>query len=320
MMKSRILAAAYALDWVVGDPEWLPHPVRLIGWGTEKAEQAVRRRGEGKRFDLVAGGFIAFAMPVASMFLCRAILNRTRRCHRSFGILAEVWLASTCLATRDLLDEATRVLSAIDAGDIDLARLRLARIVGRDTAALDELEICRAVIETLAESLSDGIIAPLFYLAIGDVPLAMAYKTVNTLDSMIGHRDERHLYFGRAAARLDDMANWVPARLSALLVSLAAGAMGKTSGVRAAGVWLSDGAKHASPNAGQVESAMAGALGVRLGGENRYGGEYVRSPHLGGGYSKPAKADARRAQKVIGLASLLGFAGALLLTKWSRNV
>jgi adenosylcobinamide-phosphate synthase len=320
MMRPHILAAAYTLDWIVGDPEWLPHPVKFIGWGIEKAEQTVRRRGSGKYFDLAAGGFIALAVPAVSIFLCRAILNQTRCRHRILGTFAEVWSASTCLATRNLLDEAARVLSALDGGDVDLTRLRLARIVGRDTATLDEPEICRAVIETLAESLSDGIIAPLLYLTIGGVPLAMGYKVVNTLDSMIGHRDERYMHFGRAAARLDDMANWVPARLSALLVCLIAIGMRQTSGARAGRVWFRDGYKHASPNAGQVESAMAGALGVRLGGENCYGGEHVSSPHLGSEYPEPVKAEARRAQKVVALASLLGFVGALLLARRSRNV
>lgn len=185
MTQPSVLLAAYALDWLVGDPEWLPHPVRLIGWSISRAERTLRSHGSGRYFDLAAGGFVAVAVPAAAMLASRAVLRETQRRHRLLGILTEVWFASTCLATRNLLDEAARVLCALDAGDICLARLRLARIVGRDTATLDEPEICRAVIETLAESLCDGVIAPLFYLALGGVPLAMAYKAVNTLDSMI---------------------------------------------------------------------------------------------------------------------------------------
>jgi adenosylcobinamide-phosphate synthase len=320
MMQPSLLAATYALDWLVGDPDWLPHPVRLIGWSIRQAERTVRHCGSGKYFDLSAGGFVALAVPTASMLLCRAVLREMRHRHRLLGTLAELWLASTCLATRNLLDEATSVLGALDAGDVCLARLRLARIVGRDTAALDEPEICRAVIETLAESLSDGIIAPLFYLALGGVPLAMAYKAVNTLDSMIGHRDERYLYFGRVAARLDDAANFVPARFAATLVCIAAEGIHNTDGFRACAIWLRDGGKHASPNAGQVESGMAGALGVRLGGENRYGDERTLSPQLGREFPKPARTEARRALKVVALASLFGFGAALLLTKRSCDV
>lgn len=315
MMRAGILAAAYALDWIVGDPEWLPHPVRLMAWVTGKAEQTARQYGSGKSFDLVAGGVIAFAVPAVSTFLSRAILNETRRRHRIPGAFAEVWLASTCLATRNLLDEAARVLSALDAEQIDLARSQIARIVGRDTATLDEPEICRAVVETLAESLSDGIVAPLFYLALGGVPLAMAYKAVNTLDSMIGHRDVEYLYFGRVAARLDDAANWLPARIAAFLICLTAGVFQPAAGPRAVRTWLRDGSCHASPNAGQPESAMAGALAVCLGGVNYYAGERIPSPHLGGEFGRADRSAARRACRVVAAASLLACVVTLLVSR-----
>ena len=209
---------------------------------------------------------------------------------------------------------------ALEAGDTTRARLRLARIVGRDTGRLDEAEICRAVIETLAESLSDGIVAPLLYLAVGGVPLAMAYKAVNTLDSMIGHKDETYLYFGRVAARVDDIANYVPSRISALLLCVLAAWDSDTSATRGWKTWLCDGDKHASPNAGQVEAAMAGLLGVRLGGTNRYGDEVVKSAYLGGDFPPPGRRAARRAWKAVAMASILGFAGALLLTWRKRDV
>ncbi len=319
MIAPPLLSAAYALDWLIGDPEWMPHPVRLIGWGIEASERSVRQHGSGKSFELVAGGLVALAVPAVSMLSLRAMLRSIYGRNRIAGLIAEAWFASTCLATRSLVDETSCVLRALDRGDLPLARLRLGRIVGRDTAMLDESEICRALIETLAESLSDGIIAPLFYLTLGGVPLAMAYKAVNTLDSMIGHRDERYLYFGRAAARLDDLANWIPARLSAFLICAIAGVTDARCGLRAGRTWLRDGSKHASPNAGQVESAMAGALGVRLGGENHYGGERVSSPHLGDKFPRPNRTAAKQALKVVALASLVGFAGALLLARRSRN-
>jgi adenosylcobinamide-phosphate synthase len=203
-------------------------------------------------------------------------------------------------------------MRALENGDLKRARLRLARIVGRDTNELGEAEICRALVETLAESLSDGIVAPLFYLAIGGVSLAMAYKAINTLDSMIGHKDERYLYFGRVAARMDDAANYIPARISALLLCLAAELIPQASGARARKIWLRDGAKHDSPNAGQVEAAMAGLLGVRLGGTNKYASEVIESAHLGGEFPLPKRNAAERAWIAVALASLLGFGGALI--------
>jgi len=199
---------------------------------------------------------------------------------------------------------------ALESGDLPRARLRVARIVGRDTDELGEEEIWCA----LAESLADGVVAPLFYLAVGGVPLAMAYKAINTLDSMIGHKDEKYLYFGRVAARVDDVANFIPARIAALLPCVTAEFLPQTSGVRAGHIWLRDRTKHASPNAGQVEAAMAGLLGVRLGGTKKYAGEVIASPHLGSEFPLPNRNDARRAWKAVGLASLLGFGGALLLT------
>jgi adenosylcobinamide-phosphate synthase len=318
-MEPGKFAAAYALDCCVGDPEWLPHPVRLMGWTIDAAEGVLRRRGSGRRFELAAGGLVALAMPVLSALCGQMLLKHLRGNQATVATVAEVWLASTCLSTRNLLDEAAAVMRALETGDLPRARLRVARIVGRDTNELDEEEVCRALVETLAESLSDGVIAPLFYLAIGGVPMAMAYKAINTLDSMIGHKDEKYLYFGRVAARMDDVANYVPARIAALLLCVAAEFIPQASGVRAGQVWLRDGGKHASPNAGQVEAAMAGLLGVRLGGANKYAGEVVESPHVGCEFSPPNRNDARRAWQAVGLASLLGFGGALVLATRNKH-
>jgi adenosylcobinamide-phosphate synthase len=313
-MEPGKFAAAYALDCCIGDPEGLPHPVRIMGWSIDASERALRRHGTGKYFELAMGGLVAVGVPTLSALCVYVMLTRLRRHQSAFAAAAEVWLASSCLSTRNLLDEAGEVMQALEHGDLQRARLRVARIVGRDTEELGEEEICRALVETLAESLSDGIIAPLFYLAIGGVPLAMAYKAINTLDSMIGHRDDKYLYFGRVAARVDDVANYVPARIAAFLLCIAAELIPQASGVRAAQMWLRDGGNHASPNAGQVEASMAGLLGVRLGGKNKYKGEVVDSPHLGREFSPPNRKDARRAWRAVGLASLLGFGGMLLLT------
>ena len=313
-MQPDKFAAAYALDWCIGDPEWLPHPVRLIGWSIDTSEHALRRRGSGKSFDFAAGTLVAIGVPTLSALCFYALLKRLRSTRPALACAAELWLASTCLSTRNLLDEAASVLHALEEEDLQRARLRLARIVGRDTRELGEEDICRALVETLAESLSDGIIAPLFYLAIGGVPLAMAYKAINTLDSMIGHKDERYLYFGRVAARMDDAANYIPARISALLLCLSASFIPQANALRARQLWLRDGSKHSSPNAGQVEAAMAGLLGVQLGGTNKYAEEVIESAHLGSEFPLPNRDAARRAWKAVGLASLLGFGCALIFT------
>jgi adenosylcobinamide-phosphate synthase len=173
-------------------------------------------------------------------------------------------------------------------------------------------EISRAVIETVAESCSDGVIAPLFYMALGGVPLAMAYKTINTLDSMIGHTDKRYFYFGKGAARLDDIANFVPSRLTAMGISAAASVVQGASPTAASNTWRRDGMKHKSPNAGQPESAMAGALQVRLGGENMYAGEAVAAPLIGEEFPEPSMQKATQAIRIAAAVSVLGAVTALL--------
>ncbi len=207
---------------------------------------------------------------------------------------------------------ALAVIRALEQEDLPHARLRVSRIVGRDTQALSETEIHRAVIETLAESACDGIVAPLFYMAIGGVPLAMAYKAVNTLDSMIGHSDQHYFYFGKTAARLDDVANYLPARLTALAI---AGVAGSASALR---TWWQDGGKHKSPNAGQPESAMAGALRVRLGGENTYAGERIAGPLLGAKFETANLHHAKRALRLVVAVSLLGAAVAIVVQKLKK--
>jgi adenosylcobinamide-phosphate synthase len=304
-MNAPQLALAYALDLLLGDPEWFPHPVRGFGSLIRTGERLLRRGGP--RQELLAGAALTGSVVAIAWTLGRP---------RNAGW--QVLLAWSALATRSLLDEASAVIRALEAEDLDLARRRLARIVGRDTGDLDESEIARAVIETLAESACDGILAPLFWLAVGGVPGAMAYKAVNTLDSMIGHWEPPYRYFGRAAARLDDAANFIPARLTALGIVAAA----KFQGLDARGareIWLLDGDKHASPNAGQCEAAMAGALGVRLGGANSYDGQVHHAPLLGG-EGRPASArDARAALSMVAIVSALAFGAGFLVALARRR-
>jgi adenosylcobinamide-phosphate synthase len=217
-----------------------------------------------------------------------------------------VLLAWTCLAARSLQQEARAVSDALERRELSLARARLARVVGRDTHSLPAEEISRALIETLAESASDGVVAPMLSLAVGGVPLAMAYKAINTLDSMIGHRDQRYLFFGKAAARLDDAANYVPARVTALAVIATSVISEEADPHTAWHIWRRDGGKHKSPNAGQPEAAMSGALRVRLGGDNHYDGELIPAPVIGEQFSAPSPAKARRAIALTSGVCLVG--------------
>jgi adenosylcobinamide-phosphate synthase len=308
------LAAAYALDLLIGDPECFPHPVRLIGAGIAAGSRHLQYTRHAPGMELIEGVAFAAGMVAASAAAGRAVC----RVGGPMEDALEILLAWTTLATRNLLDEAGSVLAALDAGDLALARRRLARIVGRDTADLDEAEVVRAVIETAAESTCDGIVAPLMYLAAGGVPAAQAYKTINTLDSMIGHREPPYTYFGRFAARLDDVCNFVPARVAAGSIALAATLTGQ-DGRRAISVWRKDGTHHASPNSGQMEAAMAGALGVRLGGTNFYDGQPMRGETIHATGAAPGRAHGRAALRIVGVASALVFGGAFALALWSNS-
>ncbi len=290
-MTPAQLSLAYAADWLLGDPEWFPHPVRLFGFLTQRGEQLLR--------PLISNELLAGAVLTASVTAAGLLMGRPK------NPIWQVTLAWTALATRSLLDESAAVITALDANNIDLARRRVARIVGRDSAHLDQSEISRAVIETLAESACDGIVAPLFWLAVAGVPGAMSYKAINTLDSMIGHREPPYTYFGRAAAKLDDAANFIPARLTALGIAFTARSAWR--------IWLRDGNKHASPNAGQSEAAMAGALGVRLGGINSYAGVPHAGPVLNPEGSKASPQQARIAMRIVAAVSGLAFAAAFLV-------
>jgi adenosylcobinamide-phosphate synthase len=313
MSSRKILAAAYLFDWIAGDPEWLPHPVRLMGKCIELGERTLRRPDQTTQAEFLTGSLLTICVTTASYLASAKTIGWARKRSLWFGVIVEATLAWTCMASRSLHDEASAIIAALEDRDIALARTRLARIVGRDTQRLDEEEISRAVIEAVAESASDGVIAPLFYMALGGVPLAMAYKAVNTLDSMIGHADDKYLYFGKTAARLDDFANFLPARLTALGIVATAAMVEGANPCIAMGTWLRDGSKHKSPNAGQPESAMAGALQARLGGTNFYDGEVVSSPLIGAKFTEPTVRQAKQSIQIVAVLSALGIAAALLL-------
>jgi adenosylcobinamide-phosphate synthase len=312
--RSFLLPAAWLLDKIAGDPEWIPHPVRLMGLAITRGESAMRRKDQSNGTGLIIGAALTIAVVTSSYYLSRQAIRFANRQSPAFGDAIELLLGWTCLAARSLEQEATCATDALGEGDLTLARTRLARIVGRDTEHLDVGEINRAVIETLAESASDGIISPLFYMALGGVPLAMAYKAVNTLDSMIGHANGRSFYFGKVSARLDDVANILPARLTALAIVAASSFIDETAPQTAWQTWQRDGGKHKSPNAGQPESAMAGALHARLGGDNIYEGEIIPSQQMGREFPPPSLMQTKKAIRLVSLVALLGLAGGILLS------
>ncbi|HEY0798602.1 MAG TPA: adenosylcobinamide-phosphate synthase CbiB [Candidatus Baltobacteraceae bacterium] len=304
-LSARTLLVAYVADLLIGDPVWIPHPVRAIGALIEVGERSARRaRLRDPRDELLAGALVWCAVVGSTYAATHAVLRVARRFNRQAGVIATIVLSQATLATRNLLDEVHQVETALNEGDLARARVALARIVGRDTADLDESEIARAAIETLAESLCDGIIAPLCALAVGGVPAAMVFKSMSTMDSMLGHIEPPYTFFGRVAARADDLANYLPARLTAALIVAAAAMRGH--GGQALEIWLRDGARHPSPNAGQCEAAMAGALGVRLGGLNRYNGAKCERPHLAAEFRRPLGTDIAAAREIVLAVSIAG--------------
>lgn len=276
---SLVILLALLLDLIVGDPSWLPHPVVAIGHLVHRLDRGLRSDRLNQR---LAGILLLLVVVICSAGTTWILLQALTALLPFAGWIAAIVVSSTCLAARSLHLESARVASALQSGDLPLARRFLSCIVGRDTDGLEEPEIWRAVVETVAENTSDGIIAPLFWLTVGGPVAAMAYKAVSTLDSMVGYKNDRYLQMGWASARMDDLLNFIPARISALLLVIAAPLAGcSLSG--AVRITVRDRQKHPSPNSGHPEAAAAGALGVRLGGAASYSGiptwkEYIGDP------------------------------------------
>jgi adenosylcobinamide-phosphate synthase len=313
-MTIGVLLGACLLDAVIGDPRWLPHPVRLMGRVITTAKAVVRPTNRTRTVARLNGTVLAVALPISAYALSWVAIHQAGRINWMLGFLTEVLLAATTLATRDLAEHALAVHRALRAS-LESARATLARIVGRDTERLSEPEVVRAVVETVAESTCDGVVAPLLYLSLGGAPLAMAYKAINTLDSMVGHRTPESLHFGWASAKLDDLANWLPARITAGLLLLAGTIQrGTVRHFRDAFRVLSrDGGKHPSPNSGRPEAAMAGVLQVRLGGTNVYQGMAEERPYLGDQVRPLHRDDIPAAVRLMWTAYLLGLGPAVAL-------
>jgi adenosylcobinamide-phosphate synthase len=311
-MTVTLLAAAWGLDLLLGDPRALPHPVVTIGRLIRRAEDFWPKMIRNRRSAGIALTLSVLALTAATTW---GILSLTATLAPTLALLATIWLSYTCLATRSLHQESAKVIRALEAGDLTGARLALSWLVSRDTQQLEEEEILRATCETVAENISDGIIAPLFYLTLGGPILGMAYKAASTLDSMVGYKSDKYLHLGWASARLDDLLNLIPARLTVLLIALCAPLFSLSAGDAVQAAWR-DGRKSSSPNAGYPMAAMAGALGVTFGGVATYFGERCEKPILGSARHPLTMADYHRAIRLmyaVSLAALLLGGGLLLL-------
>jgi len=272
-----ILITAVLIDLLLGDPRRLPHPVVGIGRMIIALEKVLRRMFRNERLGGVLLLLVVVVVTYISVFL---VLKGAYSVSPYAGFTVASLLSWTCLAAHSLHRESKLVADRLLTGDLQGARRFLSRIVGRDTEQLDEQDIWRALVETVAENTSDGVIAPLFYLMLGGPALGLAYKAVNTLDSMVGYKNETYIRFGWASARFDDIVNYLPARLTGVLMTVAAPLTG-LSGWAALSIMRRDGRNHSSPNSGIPEAAAAGALGVQLGGANRYFGAVVVKPTIG---------------------------------------
>lgn len=364
-IEGVLITLAFLIDLLIGDPRWLPHPVRLMGFLIERLELILRKVFRGAFLERIGGIVLVLFMVSFTFFvsclivlLYRKIVKEEAMIVRTIALVLFVLLLSLTIATRGLITSSLEVINHLKDGRLYQARRSLSKIVGRDTENLSEEGVLRATLETLSENLSDGIVAPLFYLTIGGLPLAMTYKAINTMDSMIGYKDERYRYFGWAAARLDDIVNFIPARLSAVLIIIAIFFIETSKHIyklfdelvfkkpapcrrfliltifmvydfllilkdiiergylfskRSLFVTLMNGRNHSSPNSGYPEAALAGAIGVKLGGPSTYRGVVVEKPYIGISTRPITPGLAKEAINLITLSALMaGFFAALV--------
>lgn len=308
----------FILDQIIGDPYNIPHPIRLIGNfisfldrkfmglkdGANSDANGKKTRNSGREFS--RGIILCVLVLAATLIVTIFVTFLAYRIHIVLGIIVEAILTCYILAAKSLRVESMKVYYALRDQSLDDARYAVSMIVGRDTDVLDATGVSKAAVETVAENTSDGVIAPLIYTFIGGPVLGMLYKAVNTMDSMVGYHNDRYEYFGKAAAKVDDVFNFIPSRISALFMILAAFTLGKDfSGKRAYKIWRRDRFNHKSPNSAQTESASAGALGIKLAGDASYFGKIVSKPYIGDDIRPVEIEDIRRVNKLMYVATYL---------------
>lgn len=295
------MLVGFVIDIFVGDPYNFPHPIRAVGTLISKLEKFVRGRFKSLR---KGGVFLALTVLVVSTFVPLAVLFVCYKINIFLGLAVESVMCWQLVAARCLQKESMKVCRAVEEKDIEKARKAVSMIVGRDTDVLDETGIVKAAVETVAENTSDGVTAPIMYIALGGAPLGFFYKAANTMDSMIGYTNKKYIDIGRFAAKLDDVLNFIPSRLTALVMILSAYMLG-ADGKNAARIWKRDRRKHASPNSAQTESVCAGALDIRLAGDAYYFGELHKKEFIGDDIRPPESEDIRRANRLMYCTSVI---------------
>lgn len=305
--------AGFVLDLLIGDPHFIPHPVRLIGSLISFCDKRLNCDAgyniSEKKLNLIKykrGMLLAFTVIFATFAISVIIIVAAYSINLYAGIIAEAVMTWQILATKCLRVESMRVYDALRTDGVDAGRRAVSMIVGRDTSVLDAAGVTRAAVETIAENTSDGVIAPMLYTAIGGPVLGFVYKAVNTMDSMLGYKNDKYMYFGRFAARLDDVVNFIPARISAYLMIAAAFIGGRQfDGKNAYRIFKRDRFNHASPNSAQTESVCAGALRVQLAGDAVYFGKLVKKKYIGDGLREIEYEDIKRANRLMYITAFL---------------
>lgn len=305
--------AGFVLDLLIGDPHFIPHPVRLIGSLISSLDKRLNcdagYNSSEKKLNLIKykrGMLLAFTVIFATFAMSVIIIVAAYSINLYAGVIAEAVMTWQILATKCLRVESMRVYDALRTDGVDAGRRAVSMIVGRDTSVLDAVGVTRAAVETIAENTSDGVIAPMLYTAIGGPVLGFVYKAVNTMDSMLGYKNDKYMYFGRFAARLDDVVNFIPARISAYLMIAAAFIGGRQfDGKNAYRIFKRDRFNHASPNSAQTESVCAGALRVQLAGDAVYFGKLVKKKYIGDGLREIEYEDIKRANRLMYITAFL---------------
>ena len=299
MLICWAVLGGFVLDAIFGDPAWLPHPVGLMGKAITALEKRLRAQfPQTPQGELCGGAVLAAVLPVGTFLITALVCRLAAALHPLAGLAVQMFWCAQALAAKGLAQESRNVYKELQKQDLPAARKAVARIVGRDTQNLTAEGVTKASVETVAENASDGVIAPLLYMLLGGAPLALCYKAVNTMDSMVGYANDRYRYFGTAAAKLDDVLNYIPARLSAWLMIAGAWLIGM-DGKNAKKIYLRDRRKHASPNSAQTEAVMAGALDIRLAGDAWYFGELHKKPYIGDPIRKVEIEDIIRSHKLM---------------------
>lgn len=318
-----LLAAAYLLDLLVGDPNWYPHPVILMGKVIKRLEKMLRLGATTPLALRLKGVLFPVVLVGGAFWITQQLIDWATYISPYLGWALEAWLIATTIAVKGLADAGRGIWHALQAGDLPLARQRLSWVVGRDTEHLDEREVTRGAVETVAENIVDAVTSPLFFACLGGAPLAMAYRAANTLDSMVGYKNEQYRDLGWASARFDDLMNFLPARLTLPFLILAASIL-KYNEWRTWIIAKRDARKHPSPNSGYAEAAVAGALGIRLGGENSYGGVVSFRAYLGDPLETLAPIHIKRTIRLLYVSTAFYTGMLLLMTQlfaldWSWN-